>query len=98
MVEKIFPKLIRDEITKHLENVLFLCVLKEKEEGAKKQELYQRGFQKGKGWEKKNGVNFWGNKEELKTETEKFSTWYPKNNTNLTVQKSGSFSRKGRSK
>lgn len=52
-VQKIFPKLIRGEITKHLENVSFLCVLKEKEEGAKKQELYHCGFQKGKGWEKK---------------------------------------------
>jgi len=50
VVDKIFPKLVRNEITKLLENVLFLCFLKEeKEEGGQKKELCHHGFRKGNG-------------------------------------------------
>lgn len=49
VVDKIFLKLIRNEITKHLKNVLFLCFLKEEKEGGKKKELCHHGFKNGNG-------------------------------------------------
>lgn len=54
VVERIFPKLIRDEITKHLENILFLCVLKEKE-GERKRNFVTTASEKEK--TEKFGVN-----------------------------------------
>lgn len=51
-----------------------------------------------RGTAEKFGVNFQGSdKKGLKIEIAKTSACHPKNNTNLTVQKSRVFSRKGRS-
>ena len=57
VVGKIFPKLVRTEITKHLENVLFLWFLKEeKEEGGKKRNFVTMASERG--MVEKFGVNF----------------------------------------